>query len=95
MVGWLVGWLVWVGPGWVVCLTQSVNQSQVELVAWLVGWFGLDQAGSCALTQSVNPSQVESGWVGWLVGWLVVWLAGWLVGWLAGRLSRTMLGGVF
>ena len=34
----MVGWLIWVGPGWVVCLTQSVNQSQVELVGWLVGW---------------------------------------------------------
>jgi hypothetical protein len=48
MVGWLVGWLVWVGPGWVACLTQSVNPSQVEsgwvdwlvgrLVGWLAGW---------------------------------------------------------
>jgi hypothetical protein len=26
----LVGLLVWAGPGWVVCLTQSV--------CWLVGW---------------------------------------------------------
>jgi hypothetical protein len=50
LAGWLVGWLIWLGPGWVVFWHKLYL---VGLVGWLVGWFGVPNRPSFPKCPSV------------------------------------------